>query len=117
MIDGNAIAAIIAAGAAGIASVGTLALQFMARKDAKELKLRSLTLETEGYRREKKIDSIHSQVNGRLSELKIRIAKEAYEMGRRFQRDYGDTPSPEFPKPMVEELMRQMEDAERDPIG
>jgi hypothetical protein len=117
-MDGNSIAAVIGACSAAVIGVGTFTMQFITWKDNRDIKLRTQRLEAEGTKREGKIDALHSQVNGRLGELKIRIAKEAYEMGRKFQRDNGDAPSPEFPKPKVEELMEQVRDSSNQtPIG
>jgi hypothetical protein len=117
-VDANGIAAVIAACAAGIVSLATLYMQFMNWKDNREIRRSQARLEKEGQKREGKLDALHSQVNGRLSELKIRISKEAFEMGRDFQKKNADSPSPEFPKPKVEEIMAQMRDAEsKETIG
>jgi hypothetical protein len=117
-LDGNGVALIIGAMVAGIVSLGTFAMTFINWMDGRAMKRSQARLETAGKEREGKIDALHSQVNGRLSELKIRISKEAFEMGRRFQVANGDAPSPEFPKPKVEEIMAQMRDAEsKETIG
>ena len=118
-MDGPGIAAVIAACVAGIVSLATLYMQFITWKDNRDIKLRTTQIQQAGDLRAKTLDSLHSQVNGRLGELKVRIAKEAYEMGRKFERDNGpETPSPEMPKPKVEELMAQIQDAgSKEPIG
>lgn len=110
-VDGNTIAALIAASTAAAVSLLTVYMQFCTWKDNRVIKQSQVRIEGEGKKREEKLDSLHSAVNGRLSELKIRIAKESFEMGRKFQRANGDVESPEMPKPRVDELMRQMEDA------
>lgn len=117
-IDGNGVALIIGAIVGGLVSLGTFAMTFINWVDGRALKRSNARIETAGKEREGKLDALHSQVNGRLSELKIRISKEAFEMGRNFQRTSGDAPSPEFPKPKVEEIMAQMRDAEsKETIG
>lgn len=117
-MDGNSIAVVIGSVVAGVVSLGTFAMQFITWKDNRDIKMRTAQIQQAGDLRAKTLDSLHTQVNGRLGELKIRIAKEAYEMGRQFQRENGNAPSPEFPKPKVEELMEQVRDAgNQTPIG
>lgn len=110
-IDLNSSAAFLTALSAFIVGVGTFFMSFMSWWDGRKIKRAQARLELEGLKREKKIDTLHSAVNGRLSELKIRIAKEAFEMGRKFEKISPDAPSPEMPKPKVEEIMAQLEDA------
>ena len=118
-LDGNGIAAVIAAIVAAVVSLVTVFMQFVTWRDNRELKRTTSRMEGAGQQRGKTLESLHTQVNGRLSELKIRIAKEAFEMGRRFQRLHPENISPEFPKPMVEELMAQVRDTDQrnEPIG
>jgi len=104
----NATAALIAAVVAGIIALGNFWMQIMAWRDARDLKRKVIIIEAKGDLRASRIEHLSTQVNGRLSELKIRIAKEAFEMGRKFQQESPEAVSLEFPKPKVEELMEQI---------
>lgn len=118
-MDGNSIAVVIGSIVAGVVSLGTFTMQFITWKDNRDIKMRTQQIQQAGDLRAKTLDSLHSQVNGRLSELKVRISKEGFEMGRKFERSNGpDAQSPEMPKPLVEELMAQIQDAtSKTPIG
>jgi len=116
-LDGNGIAATIGAAVGGVVLLGNFAMTWINWKDGRDLKRSNARIESAGAVREGKIDSLHSQVNGRLGELKVRIAKESFEVGRKFQRDNGDAPSPEMPRPKVEELMDDIRQDQRPPIS
>lgn len=104
-MDGNTVAALIAASVAAIVSLATLYMQFMTWQDNRTIKLGQVRLELEGVKREGKIDALHSQVNGRLGELKIRIAKESFEVGRKFEKENPGAPSPTMVRPQVEIIL------------
>lgn len=106
-MDGNGVAAIIAASVAGVVSLGTFYMQFASWKGNRSLKEGQARLEKEGAKREGMIDNLQSSVNGRLGELKIRIAKEAFEMGRHFQKENPDSASPLMPRSKVDELLEE----------
>lgn len=112
-MDGNAVAAVIAAAVAAIVSLVGVYMQFMTWKDNREIKRSQARLEIEGSKREGKIDALHSQVNGRLGELKVRIAKEAFEMGRGFEKENPGAPSPLFPRSQVDFLLDEINGNER----
>ena len=106
-VDGTGMAAIIGATCAGLVSLGTLATQLITFFDTRRIKLKTDEIAQEGAKREGKLDTLHAQLNGRMTELKIKIAKEAYEMGRKYQKENGDAPSPDFPKTKVDQMMEQ----------
>lgn len=86
-LDGNGIAAVIAATVAGIVSVGTFAMQVISWRDAREIKRLSLA-------RDVQIRQVKDLVNGKSDQLAAFVAKEAFEAGRAHERASPNEPSP-----------------------
>lgn len=97
-MEGSGVAAVITAIGAFIVALGGLYMNFMTWKDGRDTKRRTERMEKEGRGRETKIDNLGVAVNGRLNELKIRIAEQAFENGRKFQRDHPERASPPSPR-------------------
>lgn len=116
-MDGTGLAAVIAASVAGVVSLATLYMQYITWKDNRAIKLQTKALEIQGVISEKKLDSLHKQVNGRLGELKIRIAKDSFETGRHYEKENPGATSPEMPRSNVEKLMEEINVEKGDPIG
>lgn len=86
-IDGNALALIIPACAAGLVTVGTFAMQVITFFDTRKLKRMSTA-------RDQQIREVKDLVNGKSEVLQQYVAKEAYEKGREHERLAPGTPSP-----------------------
>jgi hypothetical protein len=86
-LDGNGIALIIGALAAGLVTVGTLAMQVITFFDTRKLKQMSLA-------RDKQIATVKDLVNGKSDQLNAAIAKDAFEAGRMHERVMPEQPSP-----------------------
>lgn len=86
-LDGNGVALIIAAGAAGLVTIGTFAMQVVTFFDTRKLKLMSAA-------RDVQIREVKDLVNGKSEHLQAAIAKDAYEAGRIHERTAPDLPSP-----------------------
>jgi hypothetical protein len=86
-LDGNGIAAVIAASVAGIVSVGTFAMQVVSWRDNREIKRLSLA-------RDVQIKQVKDLVNGKSDQLSAFVAKEAFEAGRTHEREAPNEPSP-----------------------
>lgn len=86
-LDGNGIAAAIAAGCAGVVSLGTFAMQVISWRDAREIKRLSLA-------RDVQIREVKDLVNGRSVEHTAMVAEKSFAAGRSFERDTPNQPSP-----------------------
>lgn len=86
-IDGNGVALIIGAIAAGLVTVGTFAMQVVTFFDTRKLKRMSAA-------RDMQIREVKDLVNGKSEVLQQYVAKEAYEKGREHERLAPGTPSP-----------------------
>ena len=86
-LDGNGIAAIIAGGVAGIVSLGTFAMSVINWRDQRELRNLSIN-------RDVQIKEVKDLVNGKSDQLTAFVAKEAFEAGRKHEREAPDQPSP-----------------------
>jgi hypothetical protein len=101
-LDGNGIALIIGAVAAGLVTVGTLAMQVVTFFDTRKLKQMSIA-------RDAQIATVKDLVNGKSDQLNAAIAKDAFEAGRLHERVMPNHPSPAAvsvvltptPKPVV----------------
>lgn len=86
-IDGNGVALIIGACAAGLVTVGTFAMQVVSFFDTRKLKRMSAA-------RDMQIREVKDLVNGKTEQMQAVIAKDAYEAGRLHERTAPDMPSP-----------------------
>lgn len=86
-LDGNGIAAAIAAGCAGVVSLGTFAMQVISWRDAREIKRLSLA-------RDVQIKEVKDLVNGKSVEHTALVAEKSFAAGRTFERDTPGEPSP-----------------------
>lgn len=86
-IDGNGVALIIGACAAGVVTVGSFAMQVISFFDTRKLKRMSAA-------RDVQIREVKDLVNGKSEHLQAAIAKDAYEAGRLHERTAPEMPSP-----------------------
>lgn len=86
-LDGNGVALIIGAIAAGLVTIGTFAMQVVSFFDTRKLKMMSAA-------RDVQISQVKDLVNGKSEHLQAAIAKDAYEAGRLHERTCPDAPSP-----------------------
>ncbi len=98
MLDGNGLALVITAICTGIVAlatgIGTLIMQWITWKDARELKLEAAELKRLSMQRDGQIKEVKDLVNGRQEQLQNYIAKDSYEKGREHERVAPGTPSP-----------------------
>lgn len=125
-MDGNSVAVVLGAAVAGVVSLGTFAMTVINWYDQRHVKQQQIQLkeqqdviQAQGDLRSQKIDQVKELVNGRLGELKIRIAKEAFEMGRSYQKEHPSDPSPDFPRTKADEYIAAAAGVNEDgqPIG
>lgn len=103
-VNYNGLAILIPAGVAGIVTLGTFALQVVAWKDNRAIRNAQSALKkvqddlrAASEARDQVLAQVKRLVNGQSDELRIKTAKESFEMGRKHERDMGpSSPSPAF---------------------
>lgn len=93
-LDGNGIALIIGALAAGIVTVGGFTMQVVTFLDTRKVKRDTGKLTQMSAARDVKIQEVKDLVNGKSDQLNAVIAKDAFEAGRMHERVMPDRPSP-----------------------
>jgi hypothetical protein len=93
-LDGNGVALIIGAVAAGIVTVGGFTMQVITFLDTRRVKRDTGNLTKMSAARDVKIQEVKDLVNGKSDQLNAVIAKDAFEAGRMHERVMPGQPSP-----------------------